>query len=397
MTEPNAFTRETVSALAAAITCVALVGIGLSLSVPLLSLELERMGVSGTWIGVNTAVAGVASICVVPFVPRLAVRLGVLPLILGAVALGGLSILAFKVLFSFAWWFPLRFMFSAALGTLFVLSEYWINAVAPPRRRGLVMGVYATVLALGFATGPALLALVGTTGWAPYIAGAAVFGVAALPLALARGLSPDLEHGTGRTVVSFLLAAPAATMAALVFGAIETGGFAILPVYGLRIGYAAEEAAFLVSIVALGNVVFQIPIGFLSDRIDRRQVLMGVAVIGALGALLIPAASANTVAFWTLLFVWGGVTGALYTVGLAHLGARFTGTDLVSANAAFVILYNVGLILGPPVVGGGMDLASPHGFAYALAGFFLFYVAVIASRTAGKALTRRVGSGMRRR
>ena len=57
---------------------------------------------------------------------------------------------------------------------------------------------------------------------------------------------------------------------------------------------------------------------------------------------------------------------------LAHLGGRFTGADLGSANAAFVILYNVGLALGPPVVGGGMDLFPPHGFAWSLAAFFAF-------------------------
>src|SRR5215207_1513514 len=172
------FDRERISALTAAIACVTVVGVGLSLSIPLLSLEMERMCLPGAMIGLNTALAGVASICIVPFVPRLAARLGVLTLLRLAIVVAVVSFLGFRLLYDITWWFPLRFLFSASFGTLFVLSEYWINAVAPPDRRGLVMGVYATVLALGFAIGPAVLKLAGTTGWPPYLAGAALYASA---------------------------------------------------------------------------------------------------------------------------------------------------------------------------------------------------------------------------
>jgi MFS family permease len=378
----SAFDQTRIAAIAAAIACVTAVGIGISLSMPLLSLEMERMGVSGTLIGINTAVAGLASICTVPFVPRLAKRFGVLPLLWSSVVLGALSLLAFKALYSFAWWFPLRFVFSAVLGALFVLSEYWINAAAPPHRRGFVMGIYATVLASGFAAGPAVLAAVGTSGWPPYLAGAALIGLAALPLLLARNLSPDMGGGTGRSVLSFVLAAPTATVGALIFGSVETGGFALLPVYGLQLGFEAAAAAFLVSVVALGNVALQIPIGLVSDRVDRRWLLFALAVAGLLGTAAIPAAAAHAAALYAVLFVWGGVTGALYTVGLAHLGARFAGADLASANAAFVLLYCVGLVIGPPVAGAGMDALPPHGFPLSLAVFFAFYIGVVAWRLA---------------
>ncbi len=375
-------TRERILAIAAAIACVSIVGIGLGLSIPLLSLEMERMGLSGTIIGLNTGVGGIASILVIPFVPRIAARIGVGRLLWIAIGLIAATLIAFKATMSIAWWFPLRFLFSVGLGVLFVLSEYWISAASPPRRRGLVMGIYATVLSLGFAAGPATLVLLGTVGWAPYLAGTALFATAAIPLLVARGLTPRLAGESRRSVLSFVFAAPAATAAAFVFGAVETGGFALLPVYGLRVGYNAEAAAFLVSLVAFGNVLFQIPMGLLSDKVDRRLLLLATALVGAAGAAAIPAATGTPHALEALLFVWGGIISALYTVGLAHLGARFSGPDLASANAAFVILYNVGLIMGPPVAGAGMDWIAPHGFAYALAGFFVFYLVVVAGRMA---------------
>lgn len=365
--------RERVAAIAAAVACVAVVGIGLSLSIPLLSIEMERRGASSTLIGLNTAMAGISSICVVPFVPRIAARLGVVPLLTLAVIVSAASLVAFPLLPGIAPWFPLRFVFSAGLGALFVLSEYWINAAAPPGRRGLVLGIYTTVLALGFAVGPVLLALVGTTGLWPYLTGAGLVLAGLLPVLLARGLSPSVEGGAGRGVLGYIRLAPAALFAALAYGAVETGIFAILPLYGLRIGYDAQGAAGLVSLIALGNVLFQIPFGWLADRVDRNLVLFGTSIGCALGSALIPMASSSATGLGILLFLWGGLAGTLYTVGLAALGARVSAADLAGANATFVVLYNVGLILGPPMIGGGLDLMPPDGFAYALLVLFLAY------------------------
>jgi MFS family permease len=366
-----------VAAIAAAIACVAVVGIGLSLSIPLLSIEMERRGASSTLIGLNTAMAGISSICVVPFVPRLAALMGVVPLLALSLVVSAVSLVAFPLLPGIAAWFPLRFVFSAGLGALFVLSEYWINAAAPPARRGLVLGIYTTVLALGFAVGPLLIALVGTTGLWPYLLGAVLVLCGLFPILLARGLSPAVEGGTGRTLLGYLRLAPAALLAALAYGAVETGIFAILPLYGLRIGYDAQGAASLVSLVALGNVLFQIPFGWLADRIDRVAMLLGTSLACALGSALIPVASGSATGLGILLFLWGGLAGTLYTVGLAALGARVPPGDLAGANATFVVLYNVGLILGPPVIGGGLDLVPPDGFAYALLALFLAYAAVL--------------------
>lgn len=377
--------RERLGAMAAAIACVAVVGTGLGLSIPLLSLEMERMGASSVVIGLNTAVAGLAAILTVPFVPRLAASVGVVRLLILAIALGGLCLTAFKVFPDIVLWFPLRFVFSTTMGVLFVLSEYWINDAAPNERRGLVMGVYATVLAIGFAIGPTLLTILGTEGYAPYLAGSALFFVALTPLILARSLSPSLGHAKGAGMMTYLRLAPLAVLAAALYGAVEAGAFAILPLYGLRIGLDAQVSAALVSAVALGNVLFQIPVGLLADRIDRRLVLLGASLAGALGAALIPAVSGSLPLLSALLFVWGGIAGTLYTVGLAHLGATLRGPDLAGANAAFVMLYNAGLMLGPPLIGGGMDLFAPQGFALALALLFAAYlVPVLRSLARGR-------------
>lgn len=166
----------------------------------------------------------------------------------------------------------------------------------------------------------------------------------------------------------------------MAFGAIETAAFAILPIYGLRNGFDAESAALLVSVLSLGNVALQMPLGWLADRMNKAALLIIIATAGVIGALAIPLVAGQNLAFHALLFVWGGLLGGLYTVGLAHLASRFTGPDIAGANAAFVVLYNVGLTSGPPLVGLAMDFANPHGFALALAAIALLVPAAAAIR-----------------
>jgi MFS family permease len=370
------FTREQIIAIAAAILLVALTGIGLSLSIPLLSLDMERMGISSGLIGMNTAIAGIASLSAIPFVPRLAARYGVGRLIACAILTTALSFLAFRVFFTFWLWFPIRFVFSMGLGTLFVLSEYWIASTAPAARRGVVIGLYSTVLAVGFALGPALLALALKQGeWAPYILGSVLYALAALPLVLARDYLPPLSGSPAHGILTYMWAVPLATVTGFAFGAIEAGAFAFVPLYGLALAMPASQAALLVSTMSLGNVISQIPIGLLADRMNKPRLLLLLALAGLTGAALIPLASqAGHTPFMLLLFIWGGITGGLYTVGLAHLASRYSEAELAGANAAFVMLYNTGLTVGPAAIGFAMDLWKPHGFAVAAA---MFYVTMI--------------------
>jgi MFS family permease len=367
------------STIAAAILLITLVGLSLSLFIPLLAIEMERMGLSGTMSGLNTAVAGVGTLATVPFVPKLAQRFGLERVILTALAAAAVLAMGFHLL-PFWTWFPLRFGFGAAVGTLFVVSEYWITASAPAERRGMVMGIYATMLSLGFAAGPLVMYVTGTQGVAPYLAGAAIYVLAAVPLLLARGKAPGIAGESHGSVARYMAAVPVATFAGLTFGAVETGSFALFPVYGIRNGLGETSAAMLISIVTAGNVVSQIPLGWLADRADRRKVLLLCAAVGVAGCVAMPFALPNLGVFYAVLFVWGGFIGGIYTVGLAHLSTRYTGAELANANAAFVMLYSIGLILGPPLVGLGIDLAGIHGFAWALAAMLAAYAALVLAR-----------------
>jgi MFS family permease len=381
--------RRQIQAIAAATSCIGVVGIGLSLSIPLLAFAMEGRGVSGTMIGLNTAMAGIATIAVAPFIPRLAALLGVRSLIFWALALGAVTFIAFWYAQPFWLWFPLRFLMGVSLAVLFVLSEFWINAAAPEKARGLVMGIYATVLSLGFAAGPTILALFDRNSITPYLIAAALFVGAALPVAFAGGLAPKIEKSAKTNFVGYLLAAPSAIAAAFVFGAVETGGMSFLPLYGLRMGYSEVSAAMLVSILAMGNVLVQIPLGFISDKVDRHKLLLLLGIVGAVGAALMPLIAHRTEILFPVVAIWGGLIAGLYTVGLAHLGAQFQGAPLAGANATFIMLYSLGMLAGPPLMGAGLDIWNPHGLPFSIAILFVLYVVVVAIRLRMRGSSRR--------
>jgi len=377
MSDPLAGAREDIHwpSLIAAVSSISAVGIAIGLGLPLLSLILENRGIPSSLNGLNTATAGIAAMIAAPITTKVAHRFGVATTMIWAVLVAAISSLGFFYIENFWAWFPLRIVFHGAITTLFILSEFWINFAAPPAKRGLVLGIYATVLSVGFAGGTAIFGLVGTQGLLPFVIGSLIILLAAIPIYLARRESPYLDEKPQHHFLKYTFAVPTAIMGVFVFGAVEAGGLALLPVYATRLAYTEAQASTLLTVMAIGSVVFQIPLGLISDRVkDRRMLLTIIGMIGLLGAFLLPYAAASWWALAVLLLIWGGVVAGLYTIGLSHIGQRFAGADLAAANAAFIFFYAIGTIAGPAAIGAGMDLDGTSGFAWVLTAFFGVFV-----------------------
>lgn len=380
---------ERTRSLIAVISCISVVGMGLGVSIPLLALMMERNGVPASLIGLNTAMPALATFVLTPFIPALLRRIPAIPFLLACIAVSAVAMPSYYYFPNVWLWFFIRFVNGLALTGLFVVSEFWVNMLADDKSRGRLIGIYGTVLSCGFAAGPVLLFLVGTEGVAPFAVIGTLILVGALPLVIfGRGLAPRITEKPSHAFVTFLLAAPAATLAGFVYGATETNIFNMLPVYGVRIGMTEQMAAFVLSLFAAGNILCQIPIGMWSDRTDRRLVLLFCATVGLAGTLAIPFVVHSVWLFAPTLFFFGGVVVGMYTVGLTLLGERFKGANLASANAAFVMMFSLGALIGPPLAGGAMDLWDPHGLIVAMSGLCALYVAVAGWRyfTAPRAL-----------
>lgn len=365
-----------------AIIVATIVGTGLSLTIALLAVRLEAAGYSARAIGINTAAGGVATLLAAPLIPWAARKLGVAQLLMASLIVGGLALFAFTLSSNYFVWLALRFVVGAIVTVDFVLSEYWITMWTPEGRRGFAIGVYATSMAAGFAVGPVVLAWVGTKGNLPFYLGAALFLGAAVPLRLnARG-APALETRSTKNLFTFLREAPTATLAAFLQGAVEVAGLSLLPVFALRSGLSLTDGALLAGLFILGNSVLQLPLGMLADRVDRRFLLIGLAILGCLASLVLTVWPVHP--FWlfsVLVLLWGGLVGSLYPVGLSLLATLYRNEDLASANSAFVMFYAIGMLGGPPLIGAGLDLA-PSGFFWVIGELLAVYLALAGGQLA---------------
>ncbi|MGZ6022065.1 MAG: MFS transporter [Rhizomicrobium sp.] len=348
--------------------------IGMGLTLPLLSLILERRGFPGSVNGLNLATAGLATFFVTPQVPRLMRTFGTATFMAGSLILSATALLALFQVQSLWAWFPLRFALSVGLNGLFVASEFWINQLANDSNRGRYISLYGACISGGFGVGPAILSVLGTHGVAPFAIGSAMLLLALVPVLIARKAAPQLDETPGPSTLTVLRMAPAILSAALVFGAIDAGMGGLFPVYAVRSGYTETHAALAITAMSIGSFVFQYPLGILADRMNRRTLLILCASTGVAGAILTPFAIATPILTYLLLFFWGGIIMGVYTIGLTLLGERFKGRDLASANATYVMLYAIGLLSGPMVEGVALDAWNPHGLMAVLALISVFYV-----------------------
>ena len=367
--------------LASAIAVATIVGCGLSLTIALLSVRLDEAGFSARAIGLNTAAGGVATLAGAPFIPWAARKMGVARLLLGALVFGGLVLVGFTLTSDYVAWLVLRFAEGLAVTIMFVISEFWITSVAPDKWRGLTIAIYVTSLAMGFAAGPLILTVTGTAGNFPFLFGAALFIGAALPLMLNAGEAPLIEESSRKTLLSVLREAPAATLAGLLHGAIEVAGLSLLPVYALRSSLTVANGALFASLFVLGNCMLQLPIGWIADRFDRGKLLIALALAGCCGAAFLALNGVtHRLVFEIVLFGWGGIVGAFYPVGLGQLGGTYSGADLARANSAYVMTYALGMLVGPPLIGFGLDLVPPSGFFWTVGLLILCYLGLATAR-----------------
>lgn len=348
----------------------AAIGLQAGVALPLVPLALERQGADRFTIGVIAAAWAVGMLATAPYIPRLAARFGAVPFILAAVVAGSAITVSYTLTESPTAWFVLTFLHGAVGGVPWVVSEIWMNVVVEEKRRGRVMGLYAMLVALGLALGPLVLQLTGVYGPAPFLTCAALALLVAVPLLPYWKSAPAIEHTADSGFTIVVLAVPLAMFAGFVCGLGEQVAFSFLPVYAVGAGVSAETGALWLSAFVLGNVILQWPIGWMADHYDRRAVLAGCTLASAILVALLPMVPAQSPAIIGVVLLWGGISFAIYPVGLALLGQHFNGGDIARANTAFSMLYILGGLVGRPLAGAAMDAIGDPGLGWTLAVFY---------------------------
>ncbi|MER9391715.1 MULTISPECIES: MFS transporter [unclassified Mesorhizobium] len=354
------------TAISGVIATVSVFAIAQGLSYPLLSFILQRQGVSPAIIGLSAAMTPIGFIVSSPLIPALARRFGAGRTALTCAALSAIVLALIGWTQNVYLWFPLRFLIGVVTNPLYVLSEIWVIALAPPSRRGRVMGVYSTIISAGFAAGPLCLLVVGTVGWPPFLVGIAAFIFCGACLALVLPQLPKVDEAGRRvSVMGFMPLAWLLLSAVVVAAGFEQGVLALLPVYGTHYGIAEARMSALLSVMIAGNIAMQVPLGLLAERLTARLVRFVCVVVTVLGCVLLPLLI-ETPLIWPCVFIWGAVSYGIYTMSIIELGERFTGSALVAGNAAFSLMWGIGGIVMPPLAGGVMDVIGASGLPITL-------------------------------
>ena len=355
--------------LAAVTTSAFGVGISFGVGYPLVSLVFEAWNQPRWVIGLAGAVPSIAILLLLPVLPSLVAKLGAVR----AMMLGSLvSASGFAGLYlvqSVPAWIVLRFMMSAGLTLPWLIGETWLNTVSTDATRGRVVALYATGFFSGFAIGPLILHWTGTSGALPYAIGALSTVVSILPILLARRLAPDMTGKQSSGVLKAFGLAPLAMATAFLGGILEMSHFSLLANVTIASGASTSRALEFLTVLLVGGLTLQIVIGWIADKASRR----GVTLALALGYIALAAALPSLLSAPTLsvpaVYVLGGIVIGFYTLGLIMIGEQVAPDDLATANAAFIMMYQVGGIIGPATAGIAMTFAPVYGFSAVMIGF----------------------------
>lgn len=274
-------------------------------------------------------------------------------------------------------WGALRCVTGVCLVGLYMAVESWLNGMAPNARRGQIFAVYMMVTLGAHALGQFLLLLDPGAQIAAFGIAAAFFSLGLVPVALTRLPQPAPVEAPAVHLGEILASAPLSLAGALVAGLVTSAFWGLGAVFASRIGLEAPQVvAFMVMLVA-GGVLLQWPIGRLSDRYDRRRVLVAVAALAAL-ASLVAALTHGLGRGWlyTSAFEVGGLIFTLYALSAAYLNDRIHSRAALDASRGILLVFGVGAFAGPMIAGLCMQLLGPSGLLYysalCLAAFALY-------------------------
>ena len=318
-------------------------------------------------IGTGWSIGFVAGSLTVPLVVR---KVGHIRAFSVMAAIGTITILLNLLWINDISWIVLRALSGFCFAGAAMIVESWLNEVADNKSRGTIFSIYVTINMAASTLGQVAMSVTGTAGYIPFVIGAISFICAVLPTALTSSPQPKPLQSAKLDIGLLYRTSPVAAIAAFSVG-MANGAFGTLaPVYGYERGLDASGIALLFAIAAILGAVAQVPFGRLSDRIDRRLVMIGLsgfaALVGMLTVLINPEAS------W-LMFVlfaaYGFAANPIYAVAVAHANDFAKDGDFAKIAGGMLLILGLGLAIGPALASVIMGAWDPVGLFVVTATF----------------------------
>ncbi len=360
--------------LIAVIASMVVVNLVYGLTLPLLSLVLDAQGYSKTWIGLSIVAQASAGVVLAPFMSRIIIRFGAARSMQFATLLSAVMLMLLGLFQDAHVWFPLRFLLGASGAMLWSASETVINELAGDDWRGRIISLYGSAGAAGFALGPIILILTGTTGILPFVVTALFVIAASLPLFWLHNNAAAHHDETSTSLRRIFKLVPHIMFLNFTYAATVEAFIAFFPLFGIHIGLGEARSLSLLTVFALGGVFLQLPLGWLADHMNRYKLLIVCIVLTIAGFILLPMIVTHPVGGPMFSFVLGGVEGMVYTLGIILLGQKFRGPELAAASVLFTGMWGAGTMFGPLMIGAGMDVFGNQSMTYLIAAVYIVYL-----------------------
>ncbi|TNE86183.1 MAG: MFS transporter [Deltaproteobacteria bacterium] len=257
-------------------------------------------------------------------------------------------------------WLVARALVGVCIAGLFLVIESWLQGRADPTTRGLVLGAYMAVYYLALGGGQLLLARLDLDGLVPFAVAALLVALGTVPVALTRTEAPEPAAERFMTPGQLVAAAPLGVAAAVVAGLVLGGFYGLGPVYAQEAGGSSEAASEFMGLAVMGGLLLQWPVGWLSDRFDRRLVLVALSWALVPVSLAVPALAGG--GLWLPAgLAFGGTAATLYPLAVAHAADRVPHERWLGANATLVLVSGLGSAVGPTVLSLAMTAVGAWG------------------------------------
>ena len=327
--------------------------------------------------------------------PALVRQVGHVRVFAALASLASVSVLMHALFVEVVFWTAMRVVTGFCYSGMYIVVESWLNQQATNRTRGRLLSLYMVTMFAGAAAGQLLLNAADPGAFDLFVVVSILVSLALVPLLLAARPGPRPRRSQRLTVAELYRASPLGVVAAALTGVIHGGLFGMGAIYAREIGLEVAEVAWFMALAMIGGLCSQWPLGWLSDRFDRRRVMLGAALVGGTAPAMVLglAEPTGTVAF-AMMFVLGAAALPLYSLCISQVNDYLSPRQMVGASGTLVFVTGCGLIAGPLAAAFALETTGPPGFLVCLvtvhavlAGFIVFRMA----RRAAKPVEEQAG------
>jgi len=348
-------------------------------------------GLQGTLIGVRATLEGFSFISIgfvvagyyigyltgTITIPIFLKRVGHIRVFAALASLASIAILLHSVFLQAHMWIIIRIISGISMSGIYVIMESWLNDRATNKTRGQILSIYMIITFVFIGLGQLALNLSDPIKVDLFILVSILLSFAVLPILLSTTDAPVVSDTKSLSIKELIVISPLGFVGALFTGLAHSAVFGYGAVYATAKGFELLEISIFMTIITSCGALFQWPIGYISDKIDRRIVLIGITLIASALSLFIVASSyISLIVFFILLAIYSGMSLPMYSLTIAHTNDFLEKNEIVGAVAAIGMTLAIGSICGPIIVSLFMNIIGADGFfvyLFLIHGFLGFF------------------------